>query len=367
MEQMDIMRQLAALPREVLGAMESEMQQYRYLTLRPTAFRNTAGFKTYGEIPFYAFRSAMQGVPVEQMALKLTEDLKTARESLDPISTPEAVCWYLWGDQMPQEPDADSYSYRGCADNPGFKPFLLPYLLENPMEAKGNIICVAGGGFDQRANFGEGYPVAEYFRKLGYNAYVLQRRVKPFRPVDSMLDLQRAVRFLRFHAESLRLGGLDCMCAIGFSGGSGTVLGTISKFYGNILPNTEYPDYIPDEIDAVNSDMDVIISHYGPGFTITPDGFTGELDTTNPKLPAIFMASGELDCLNATLPYLNLYKCLHGKTTVEMHLYADADHGYALGEHFADSEYHNEHTNTRTWMPLADEFIQLQIQKKTSK
>ena len=363
-DQMAILQEMMALPPEVLGAMEQEMAQYRYLTLRPTAFADYAAFQAYGEIPFHGNRAMMMGLPVSEGVPKLTADLKAAREAMIPVCEPEDVCWYIWGDDMPQEENAAQYSYRGCADNPGFKPFLLPYLLDDPAQAKGNVICIAGGGFDQRANLGEGYPVAQYWRGLGYNAYVLQRRVKPFRPEDSMLDLQRAVRYLRHYGPQRGIGGLNCIAAIGFSGGSGTTLGAVFHYYGHILPNVEYPAYIPDEVDEENSDLDIVISHYGPSFELLPGGFGTNYDTENPSLPAIFMAGGEKDCLNVALPYLDLYRFLFGKTTVELHLYADADHGYALGDTFAESEYRNERQNTRTWMGLADAFIQLQMEKK---
>lgn len=362
-DQLTLMQEIAALPQEVLGAMEQEMAQYRYLTLRPTAFSDYSDFKIYGEVPFKGNNAMLGGVPVSEGVPKLIEDLKQARENLIPICNPEDVCWYIWGEAMPQENSASEYSYRGCADNPGFKPFLLPYLLEDPSTAKGNVICVAGGGFDQRANLGEGYPVAEHWRSLGYNAYVLQRRVKPFRPEDSMLDLQRAIRYLRYYGPERGIGGLDCMVAIGFSGGSGTILGQVFRYYGNILPNAEYGDYIPDAIDNENSDLDVVISHYGPSFQLIAGGFGTEYHTENPNLPAMFMAGGEKDCLNVALPYLDLYRYLFGKTTVELHLYADADHGYALGDPFADSPYNNRYQNAASWMDLADSFIDLQMAK----
>ena len=363
-DQMAVLQEMMTLPPEVLGALEQEMAQYRYLTLRATAFSDLASFLAYGEMPFHANRIMRRGLSAAEVVPKLTADLKAAREGLVPVCEPEDVCWYIWGDDMPQEENAAQYSYRGCVDNPGFKPFLVPYLLDNPARAKGNVICIAGGGFDMRANFSEGYPVAEHWRGLGYNAYVLQRRVKPFRPEDSMLDLQRAVRYLRYYGPQRGIGGLNCIAAIGFSGGSGTILGTVFQYYGHILPNAEYPAYVPDAVDKENSDLDIIISHYGPSFELLPGGFGTNYHTENPNLPAVFMAGGEKDCLDVALPYLDLYRFLFGKTTVELHLYADADHGYALGDNFAEGEYHNEHQNSRTWMALADAFIQLQMEKK---
>ena len=54
---------------------------------------------------------------------------------------------------------------------------------------KGNVIIIAGGGSTHRNNVVEGYPVAEFFNKNGYNAFVLQRRVNPYAAVDQRLDL----------------------------------------------------------------------------------------------------------------------------------------------------------------------------------
>ena len=50
------------------------------------------------------------------------------------------------------------------------KPFLVPYLVEDQLAAKGNMIVIAGGGYSSRGNAMEGYPIAEAFQDLGYNA-----------------------------------------------------------------------------------------------------------------------------------------------------------------------------------------------------
>ena len=82
------------------------------------------------------------------------------------------------------------------------KPFLVPYLVEDQSTAKGNMIVIAGGGYSSRGNAMEGYPIAEAFRDLGYNAYVLQRRVAPYNNDDIVMDMQRAVRVNQYNAES---------------------------------------------------------------------------------------------------------------------------------------------------------------------
>ena len=75
-------------------------------------------------------------------------------------------------------------NWENCYDNEGFRPFLNPYLLRDQGKVKGNVIIIAGGGSTHRNNVVEGYPVAEFFNKNGYNAFVLQRRVNPYAAVD---------------------------------------------------------------------------------------------------------------------------------------------------------------------------------------
>lgn len=84
---------------------------------------------------------------------------------------------------------------------------------------KGNVIIIAGGGSTHRNNVVEGYPVAEFFNKNGYNAFVLQRRVNPYAAVDQQLDLARAIRYIRHNASEKHIGKTDIMIAVGFSAG----------------------------------------------------------------------------------------------------------------------------------------------------
>jgi len=153
-------------------------------------------------------------------------------------------------------------------------------------KVKGNMICVAGGGYFLRANYEEAYPAAEYFNSIGYNAFVLQRRVAPYAPLDSSLDLQRSVRYLRYHAKALGIVKTEIMLSVGFSGGGGTILGAVKNYYGDVLPTITYPDYVPDDVDMLNSDMNAIILIYSA---------RGKINTKNPNFPAIFAASGSDD------------------------------------------------------------------------
>ena len=125
-----------------------------------------------------------------EMCVALTK----ARQALRQIKDPKSTVWEIWGDQMAVETPLPTEGWEISYDNEGFRPFLNPYLLRNQNKVKGNVVIIAGGGSTHRNNVVEGYPVAEYFNKQGYNAFVLQRRVNPYAAVDQQLDLARAIR-----------------------------------------------------------------------------------------------------------------------------------------------------------------------------
>lgn len=127
-------------------------------------------------------------------------------------------------------------------------PYLIPYLSEGSDCA---VIVVPGGGFGYKSidgTTGEGKDVAVTLQENGINAFVLHYRTNPYEYPIPYLDLQRAVRYLRFHASEY---GLDPgkISMIGFSAG-GNMIGTyINMIQGNdLLPDA----YSADEIDAVD-------------------------------------------------------------------------------------------------------------------
>ena len=123
---------------------------------------------------------------------------------------------------------------------------------------------------------------------LGYNCFVLQRRVSPYPSIDSSIDLQRAVRYLNYHAEEYGIAKIENMVTSGFSGGGGTITNAAKTLYGAVSPSTVYPSYIDDDIDKLNSDVDAMLVIYS----------SGDLkDCKNPNYPAVFLAYGTLDGL----------------------------------------------------------------------
>lgn len=253
-------------------------------------------------------------------------ELKALREGLEQTAeTLDASVYYIWGEDMATYGEPGDYYLTYT--NEGFRPFLVPYLVEDQSTVRGNVIVIAGGGYMMRCNLYEGYNIAEYYRDNGYNAFVLQRRIEPFSRTDAHLDLQRSVRYLRYHAEELGIAKTENMAAVGFSGGGMTITGTILDHYGEVSPADFDPDYAPDEIDQVNSDLQVALSIYGASGTLT--------ETENPNIPAHFMAVGGLDSFAAgSVTFFNELQEMG--IPAELHIFGGLGHGFGMANGESD-------------------------------
>ncbi len=288
----------------------------------------------------------------DEMQAQINE-LRELREQLVLIGEEDEGTLYIWGEEMAQSPNAEDYDYYLAYINEDFCPFLSPFYAEDKANAKGNIIVIAGGGYTLRSNLFEGYNVAEFFQSQGYNAFVLQRRVEPFTPDDAQLDLQRSIRYLRYNAEKLGIGGTDKIAAIGFSGGSRTIISAVNKYYGDVQPTVLYPDYTPDEVDAVNSDLQAMLLIYG----------AEALDTENPNIPPCFMVVGQEDDYGHEDPSAELFLALNQRgVSTELHIFADCAHGFGLADGYGNPLQKTGSINgAQEWPELAITFLDVKL------
>jgi dienelactone hydrolase len=163
------------------------------------------------------------------------------------------------------------------------------------------------------------------------------------------MDCQRAIRVIRYYAKQEEWGGQDMIAACGWSGGGATILGSIRKCFGYNTPTVYDSDYVPDEIDAVSSDLDAALIIYG---AYNADG-EGTYVGDNPNLPAFYINHGTGD---DTIPYTNaqeLYDLVSTRVPAKLTFVEGAPHGYGVGsEEFPDSS---------TWPTEADEFMQANL------
>jgi acetyl esterase/lipase len=138
-----------------------------------------------------------------------------------------------------------------------YAPAIIPYqLFRKAGQTKKlpvMLIC-PGGGFMYKELYKEGEQIAFMANKLGMSAFVLDYRTAPYAHPNQILDIQRSIRFIRFHAEKY---GIDPnrICVIGFSAG-GMIAG---------LAATERPEgnsEAIDPIDRISAKPDAVVLCY---------------------------------------------------------------------------------------------------------
>ena len=345
---------------EVQAMVAAELKKAREVAFYPKAFKGDFDqfyvlFHKLSRHQYETVDGKPAGITADDydMCVALTE----ARESLrQVVKDPKSTVWEIWGEKMAVESPMPTTGWEISYDNEGFRPFLNPYLLKNQKKVKGNVIIIAGGGSSHRNNVVEGYPVAEFYNKNGYNAFVLQRRVNPYAAADQALDLARAIRYIRYYAEEKDIAKTDVVIAVGFSAGGNNIMQVIANHFGGQTPDLVYPDYVCDAVDHESADIQVAIPVYGLFY---------EMDySKNKNLPALFAVAGGKDALTAfTMNALNS----HYKTFSDFSFYLapDAPHGIGLGT--GTKNYVNGYTQIAQWPEMSVNFIEsrLGLQEKS--
>lgn len=345
---------------EVQAMVAAELKLSREVAFYPKAFKGDFDqfyvlFHKLSRHQYETVDGKPAGITADDydMCVALTE----ARKSLwQVVKDPKSTVWEIWGDKMAVESPLPTTGWEISYDNEGFRPFLNPYLLKNQKKVKGNVIIIAGGGSSHRNNVVEGYPVAEFYNKNGYNAFVLQRRVNPYAAVDQQLDLARAIRYIRYYAEEKNIAKTDVVIAVGFSAGGNNIMQVIANQFGGNTPDKVYPDYVCDAVDHESADIQVAIPVYGMFYDVDY--------SANPNLPAVFAVSGGADSLTTwTLGCVTS----HYKQFKDFSFYLapDAPHGIGLGT--GTKNYVNAYTQIAQWPEMSINFIEsrLGLQEKS--
>lgn len=171
----------------------------------------------------------------------------------NPLEFTDGATFNLWPGRAP----------GAFGDKPGDTPMLQLFLPEAGKTTGSAIVVCPGGGYGGLAGH-EGAPVGKWLAANGVTAFVLRYRVAPFyhfpAPVN---DGQRAIRFVRSHAEGWHLDP-HRIGILGFSAG-GHLCTTIATHFDPGDPKAADP------IDRVSSRPDLQIPVYpvvtmsGPG------------------------------------------------------------------------------------------------------
>lgn len=170
---------------------------------------------------------------------------------------------FLWEEgRAPATTESDA----GGQDPRGFRPTITSVPVPAGTAVKGAVLLCAGGAFIFRGDNADCYPTAEELSRRGYQCFVVDYRLRPYSQQEGALDLARAVRFVRAHADEFGLPSEDHIAVGGYSAGGILCGEELINWRGNVTPDTLDPSYIPDDLDHVSADVAadaMIYSFYG--------------------------------------------------------------------------------------------------------
>lgn len=122
------------------------------------------------------------------------------------ITPHEQQVLYLWEEGNVPAVTEYTVNNRNYSDDPDFRPYITSFPVPNGVTVKGAVLICPGGAFQFRSDQPEGVDVAEALSELGYQSFVVDYRLRPYTQQEGALDLARAVRFVRAHAEEYGIG-----------------------------------------------------------------------------------------------------------------------------------------------------------------
>lgn len=79
------------------------------------------------------------------------------------------------------------------------------FTVADDVTPKGAVIICPGGAFQLRSMQNEGYDVADMLVPMDYQCFIVNYRIAPYTMRESATDLQRAIRYVKAHAEDYRI------------------------------------------------------------------------------------------------------------------------------------------------------------------
>ncbi|WP_462413169.1 alpha/beta hydrolase [Neobacillus sp. Marseille-QA0830] len=257
------------------------------------------------------------------------------------------MTYSIWGEQVP-------YLQPGDQEN---SPTLVPFIAEGNANRAAVIVC-PGGGYQHRANH-EGEPIALWLNSLGISAFVLHYRTAPYKHPAPLADAQRAIRFVRHHAEEWNLDK-GKIGILGFSAG-GHLAASVSTL--SQLQTTDIKDGI--EQESARPDLTVLcypvvslLDHYHEGSMINLLGensseelrslLSCDRNVSSDTPPAFLWHTAD----DASVPVENSlsYAAALSKAQVpfEMHIFPHGRHGLGMA---------SEHPAVGQWTKLCSGWL----------
>lgn len=214
------------------------------------------------------------------------------------------------------------------SDGPDFIPNMEVFTVEESVTPKGAVIICPGGAFAFRSMQNEGYDIADMLVPMGYQCFIVNYRIQPYTMRESATDLQRAIRYVRAHANEYRINP-ENIALVGFSAG-GILNGEVLLNWRDLTNGTALDSsYRPDALDNVPVSacaVGMIYSFYGRLSVSMNDVAT--LRAAN--LPPAFYCWGTRDGFAGQFTQ-NANAVEEAGCTVERKILQGYPHGYGSG------------------------------------
>lgn len=177
--------------------------------------------------------------------------------------TPDQIqVLYLW--EQDNMPSVTTPTYSAF-DPPDFQPYITCIPVNEHTKVKGAVVLLAGGAFQIRGNYTDTLPTAAHLRELGFRTFIVDYRLRPYTQQEGALDVARAVRFIRQHADAYGIYP-EYIAVMGYSAG-GIQAGEFFLHFdedikGDVLDKRYRPDAL-DQIPARAAACGMIYSFYG--------------------------------------------------------------------------------------------------------
>lgn len=214
------------------------------------------------------------------------------------------------------------------SDGPDFIPNMEVFTVDESVTPKGAVIICPGGAFAFRSMQNEGYDIADMLVPMGYQCFIVNYRIQPYTMRESATDLQRAIRYVRAHADEYRINP-ENIALVGFSTG-GILNGEVLLNWRDLTNGTALDSsYRPDALDNVPVSacaVGMIYSFYGRLSVSMNDVTT--LRAAN--LPPAFYCWGTRDGFAGQFTQ-NANAVEEAGCTVERKILQGYPHGYGSG------------------------------------
>ena len=239
------------------------------------------------------------------------------------------------------------------------KPGMWVYPAKENATGAAIVIC-PGGGYAIHATDHEGVQPARYFNSIGVTAFVLRYRLSPYRHPVPLLDTQRALRFVRAHADEFKVDK-HRVGIMGFSAGGHLTSTAVTHFDDGKADATDVietescrPDFGILGYPVVSLTADY--AHRGSGNKLFGKDATeeqlkslsNELNVTK-ETPPLFLFHTSEDTGVPPENSISLYlACRKAGVPAELHIYQQGPHGVGLA---------NGHPALSNWIEAAGTWL----------